>query len=245
MWVCIVLALVPASAQAGITYLGQNRFVSAANSRANTSVGLASGFSPMLGVPVRSVGSPSGSSQEARYEATAWQASTLGADSMTAAGQAKDVNPFYHYGTIDQSAQSHFEVVFQLSSPTELSLTGYLDTRWDTRGSGGLTTADLSLSEFGGADIFVAASRGSIESAASRYVSIDERLTLSAGSYVLEIDASTEGNYEGGPDNPTSGGGGSAMYDIDANTLALPAPAALSLLLPGLAGLTWLRRKVI
>jgi len=149
LWVCILIALVPVSAQAGITYLSQNRFVSAANSGANTS------------------------------------------------------------------------------------------------GSGGLAIADLSLSEFGGADIFAAASRGSIESAASRYVSIDERLTLSAGSYVLEIDASTEGNYEGGPDTPTSGGGGSAMCDIDANTLALPAPAALSLLLPGLAGLTWLRRKVI
>lgn len=257
----VLVSLACVVANGSITYIDQDRFVSADNDKGGSLGSVATGFeffdesADLTWVPSQAAPQPLNS--QPYYLAMGDQRSSLTAEVITAQGSVLDLPMFYHYEEFSQSAQSYFSVTFELDHPSDVSLLGILKDSSDRGGGGGgQYSFDAMLAEVGGTTLF-SASHSNVTGDIMR-LPVDERFSLDVGQYVLEINAIVEGWYgplSTSPDEiiPDLGGGGEVAYEMTLTAVPIsvpvpgpvpiPVPAALALLLPGLGTLTALRRN--
>jgi len=255
---CILLSVlvIPDTAEAGITFVSQDRSVWASNSNGDYAGASASDFGPFnAAVNITHVPNPIAPDTESwpNFVAEAEQSSSLSSRNITAEGSAREVPPFFRYEGLNQAAQSYLAVTFALDCPSEVAFSGWLNTAADVGGTGApWFSAEVTLSDEAGGTIYALSNVFGDPSPElptfyndGKLCQFDERLFLDAGIYNLEIDASVQGFYDGYdpayPDRLGVGGEGHAGYGIELTVV--PAPAALSLLVPGFGMLSLLRRR--
>lgn len=255
--VCVLFAVlaIPSTADAGMTFISQDRYIWASNSNGDSASASASGFEPFnAAVNVTYVPSqiPPGTEDQPNFVARANQNSFLGSNKITTEGIASSFSPFYRYEGLKDNAQSYFAVTFELDCPSYVLLSGMLGTCNDAGDP--KFEVNVTLSDRAGGTIYALSNTSHDPDTwnpnlnnMGRLDQINDRISLDAGTYNFEIDAFVEGWYGGGGYDddgnfiPDFGGGGAVHYDI--KLAIVPAPAALSLIIPGLGMLGVLRRK--
>lgn len=231
-----------------VTYVSQDRSVSASNDKGSSASSHAADFDPFnAGVGVsweRSVPpewQPDPFSGGDVYSAGAGQMSTLTMHEIAAAGSATDFGPFAAYEGYSQSSASHFEVVFDTTLPQQFILTGSLFAWGDYGGTNyGDYSAWVTLSgQYG--QVFTATMEGTEGYVGHAPVSFDESLFLEPGQYTLSAGASAAGWYGLSGSWPGFGGSGSAEYQL--RFAPVPAPGALLLGGIGITCIGWLRKR--
>lgn len=240
-----VLSLVAVTARGSVTFTTQTRSVSAnSNSITSTETGL---FSATAREAWAYPWEPLEPDEPREYVAEARQDSVLGPYGIVARGTAREGGPFYHGGDYTQSAQSNLQSVFALDEPATFLLTGRLETWGDSGGTCiGWYEASLRLSE-GPTSVFSALATAPWIAGHPLFVDLAQTLTLTPGTYTLDIVASAWCPYSQhqGPEGLVYGVGGSGSASYDIQLSPIPAPAALLLSLWGLGTMAFLRRRIL
>jgi hypothetical protein len=228
------------SARGSITYLSQDRSVSASNSRGSAADSVAPDFSPFNAtadvtwertVPPEWQGQLLGDGNT--YSAAGRQESALTPYGISAGGDASETGPFFAFDSYDQSSASSFEVTFETAISQRFTLTGELYAFGDYGGTcQGWYETWVELSGPSG-DIFTAGRDGAEGFAGMDPLSFDEMFWLEPGLYTLRAGATASGWYYFDDPWPGIGGGGSADYSVQFAPVPIPAPAALWLGLIG------------
>lgn len=219
-------------ASGAVTYVSQNRSVSASNDKGSSTSSHAVDLSPFDATASVSWGD---------YSATGGQVSTLTMYEITAEGMADETGPFEAFESYSQSSSSQFEVTFATTSPQWFVLTGDLFAFGDYGGAcQGSYGAWVTLSGPHG-EVFTAAMDGIDGWLYWEPISFNEALFLEPGQYTLDAGAFADGWYFFDDPSPGVGGGGSAEYNF--RFAPIPTPGALLLGTIGIGSFAWLRRR--
>jgi hypothetical protein len=219
-------------ARGGVTYVSQNRSVSASNDRGSSESRRAVDFSPFDAVA---------SVSWEGYSAVGRQTSILTTNAITAEGTAFETGPFEAFEDFFQASSSHFEVVFETVLPERYFLIGDLFAFGDYGGTNqGVYSAQITLSGQDG-ELFAAAMDGVEGWQSGEAISFNEVFLLEPGRYSLIASASADESYFFDDPFPGVGGGGFADYTL--RFAIVPTPSAIVLSAFGAGLVTWLRGR--
>lgn len=222
----LIFGVIAVSSEASVLYDFMDRSVSASNNQGGFDHKSSSG--PGLFDETASV------SWEG-YAATATQTSVIGPGGIVAEGAAEGEGPFYYWHPqhLQQSSRSYLNVIFELTAPLEVVLTGDLHLSVDVGGTNyDLPEVKVELSGPNGTLFYLDIDDYNQFGSGDYHKPFHEIFLLDPGLYTLTADALTNGWYTRYDDEiPGVGGGGFASYDF---ILDLPEPATLWLMALGL-----------